>query len=389
MSKFAVEVKKIKAIEPHPNADRLELAVIDGYRTVIAKGYHQAGDLVAYIKEGSVVPQWILQLMGFWDAEKGKGTLAGTHGNRVKALSLRGVISQGILFPLIKETDGNHSIYWCPCETPTESGVNGMLVHEGDDVAEWIGVTKYVPVIPTEMSGEVAAGEIHWFPDFDVENWQSHPDLLEQGELVVITEKLHGTFTGITVLPEGYNHPDAFGRRENILVYSKGIGCERGMFFKNNEINKNNLYVRSLMTFIEALEDSLECMEGYLKTPMHILGETTGRGVQDLHYDVEQKFRLFAVAYGWRHQVQYHESEVDQAVEYLDIDRTPVLYRGEYSESILKELMVGDTVLGGSHIREGVVVNSQTDRVDPAFGHVRLKAINPAYLTRKGGTEYN
>ena len=34
MSTFSVQIKRIRAIEPHPNADAIELAVVDGYRSV-------------------------------------------------------------------------------------------------------------------------------------------------------------------------------------------------------------------------------------------------------------------------------------------------------------------------------------------------------------------
>ncbi|MDM7481602.1 MAG: hypothetical protein P3W96_006245 [Halomonas sp.] len=49
MSQFGVFIKKIRAIEPHPNADALEFAVIDGFRSIVKKGQFSAGNLVAYI----------------------------------------------------------------------------------------------------------------------------------------------------------------------------------------------------------------------------------------------------------------------------------------------------------------------------------------------------
>lgn len=44
----------------------------------------------------------MLKRLGFWDSEKSKGKLLGSEGNRVKAMKLRGIVSQGILFPVEK-----------------------------------------------------------------------------------------------------------------------------------------------------------------------------------------------------------------------------------------------------------------------------------------------
>lgn len=100
MATFEVKVKKIRAIEPHDNADALEIAVIDGYMSIVKKGQYKPGDLVAYIPEASVLPVDLLKQLGFWNEEKGRGTLSGTKGDRVKAAKLRGILSTGILIPL-------------------------------------------------------------------------------------------------------------------------------------------------------------------------------------------------------------------------------------------------------------------------------------------------
>lgn len=57
MSSFQVPVKRISAIEAHPNADAIEFAVVDGYRSIVRKGDFASGELVAYIPEASIVPE--------------------------------------------------------------------------------------------------------------------------------------------------------------------------------------------------------------------------------------------------------------------------------------------------------------------------------------------
>lgn len=99
MATFEAKVYKL-TIEPHPNADKLELAVVGDYRAVVGKGLYKTGDLGVYIQEGSIVPKWLLQKMDLWDNEKNIGKLAGPQGNRVKSIKLRGILSTGLIYPV-------------------------------------------------------------------------------------------------------------------------------------------------------------------------------------------------------------------------------------------------------------------------------------------------
>lgn len=50
MSIFKVEIVRINSINPHPNADRLDIASIEdmGYQVIIVKGNLNPGDLAFY-----------------------------------------------------------------------------------------------------------------------------------------------------------------------------------------------------------------------------------------------------------------------------------------------------------------------------------------------------
>ena len=109
MSKFECPVVRIK-IETHPNADAIEIARVGDYQSIVKKGQFQDGTLAIYIPEQSVVPESILREMGMWDEFKGKGGLAGTLGNRVKAIKLRGIVSQGLIYPLKDDGTGEVNI---------------------------------------------------------------------------------------------------------------------------------------------------------------------------------------------------------------------------------------------------------------------------------------
>jgi RNA ligase (TIGR02306 family) len=379
MSHFSVTVKKILAIEPHLNADAIEFAMIDGYRSIVKKGEYEAGDLIAYIPEAAVLPESILKLLGFWDEEKQCGKLTGKLGNRVKAIKLRGELSQGICLPVVSDSSTTGQINML-------GDMAFFNVTEGDDVTEILGITKYEPPIPTQMAGEVFNAGTHLTVAFDIENWKSYPNIIESDEDVIFTEKLHGTFSGIAVLPLKDAHPEAFGKNKNILIFSKGLGSQ-GLVFKNNERNANNIYVRSTKKLLEAIDEK----EWY--PPDHpdiLMGETFGAVIQDLSYGIDLELRLFARAIGYRGEQRYQNYDSLRAVaDHLGLITVPVLYRGKFSKEVMMEYTNGETTLGAEHIREGIVITPVNERYNSSIGRVCLKSISADYLTRKGGTEYN
>ncbi len=93
MATFECKVYKL-TIEEHPNADVIELARVGDYYSVVRKGQFKTGDMGVYIPEGAIVPDWLLLRLGL------EGKLAGKQRNRVKAIKLRGVLSQGLIFPV-------------------------------------------------------------------------------------------------------------------------------------------------------------------------------------------------------------------------------------------------------------------------------------------------
>lgn len=404
MSTFSVPIKRIRAIEPHPNGDAIELAVIDGYRSVVMKGEFRAGDLVAYIPEASLLPEWLLKQLGFWDKEKGLGKLNGKAGDRVKSVLLRGELSQGICCPVIQDSADSGQIV-----TGDDPGCFAS-VREGDDVAAILGIQKYEPPIPVSMEGEVFNAGMDVTLSFDVENWKSYPDVLRDGEEVVFTEKLHGSFVCVAILPYKDAHPEAFGEKKNILIFSKGRGVE-GLVLKNNERNRDNLYVRATRGLVARIDEIQRDNEtgassislyvlghpvpqnasGNAYEPLFILGETYGPGVQDLAYGKEIGFRVFASAHGYRGNQKYQDwSFVENPLKtVLEFETVPVLYRGPFSEAVMREHTDGKTTLPAGHIREGIVMVPARERWDSVIGRVCLKSISADYLTRKGGTEYN
>jgi len=380
MSTFSVPVVEVLDVIEHPNADRLSIIKVLGFTCISAKlpdgsPRYNVGDLVAYIPSAAVLPEWLLKKMDFWDSEKNQGTLSGTNGNRVKPMRLRGIFSEGVLFPALNGIVDANGEY-----------INVML---GEDLSGMLGITKYEPPIPTHMAGEV----LNLFgltQKFDFERFERVPDLFEEGEEVVALEKIHGTSFSATYMP-GLNNPELFGKNGDIFVHSKGLG-EQGLCFKNNEANVSNLYVKNLNTLLDkGLEDRLsEYLHNNYHEPKSITvrGEIFGAGVQDLTYGTTKpEFRVFDIA------VNGTSIRIDllQAVcNELNLNAVPILYKGPFNLSILETHRDGKTKAGGDNIREGIVVRATSGNDHPVHGKKICKMISPDYLLRKAknATEY-
>lgn len=375
MAKFDVTVRRLDEVSPHPNADRLALARVGGYHTVVAKDQFTPGDLIAYIPEAAVLPAGLLEAMGL------TGKLAGPDFNRVKAVKLRGMLSQGLV--LAARPD------WV----------------EGQSVMDELGITKLDPGVPEGAEGERYTLEQEEYVAFDIDNIKAYPDLIIEGEQVVMTEKVHGVFmaVGAIVPVEGEVRPHYAGRA---FVSSKGVLSERNAFViepvadEEGKLPKPNLYVG--MAKEQGLFDKVIALSDRFGANVFVLGEMFGSGVQDLAYGAaqgERTFKAFAIAVrapdedalpgGWR---WLDDAVLDETLAAVGIDRVPVIYRGPFSAQALAEATNGREQVSGrqAHLREGVVVVPAIERSTQALDtfRVALKSVSEAYLSRKGGTEY-
>jgi RNA ligase (TIGR02306 family) len=383
MSTFKVEVTKIRAIEQIEGADTIQLAVVGDYRSVVRKNTYRAGDLAVYIPEAAIVPDNILEVLGL------TGRLAGKQKNRVKAIRLRGCLSQGILYPV----DSGQDVGGPFIVLPTEDGVGNALydLQEGQDLAEEMGITKWEPPIPTYMEGEIYNAGTNITVKYDIDNFKSYPDILQDGEDVVMTEKLHGTFCGVGIVPEKDYNDKLY--KSKFVVFNKGNGA-KGISFTNGERATGNVYFRALLkaNIFNKLEEMVARFN-ITSVPHFVFGEVFGQGIQDLQYGSEVSFRAFDSAKGYRDDLEYHG--VDKFItlcNVLEIDRVPELYRGPFSKEKMIEMTTGKETISGKaqHIREGVVIKPVVERWDSTIGRVILKSVSEDYLMRGGVvTEYN
>jgi RNA ligase (TIGR02306 family) len=156
MRKLA-SIQRIKDVQPIEGADRVEVVSILGWKVVTRKNEFKVGDLCVYFEIDSILPR------NPWNdflADKNKPD----KPFRVRTARIRGQISQGLAFPL--KTIFNDSV------------INSL--NEGTDVTEIIGVEKYEPQIPAQLSSDVKGTFPSIVPKTDETRIQAEPNLLEE-----------------------------------------------------------------------------------------------------------------------------------------------------------------------------------------------------------------
>lgn len=336
-------------IFPHENADSLEIARAGNYQFVVKKGQYKNGDGAFVIPEKSVLTGAL--------QEKYKDYLAGSDGNRVKSVRLRGELSMGILMSPREMFD-----MFAP-------DASGMVVQSEVNYAERFGVTKYTPKIPTELSGEVDVLPDGFFSKHDVEHLSVYRDALLEDDMVVITEKIHGTQAVYTLTGEG-----------EFFVTSKGLFNEG---FKILE-SETNAYWRAARAV--GMEDRLRLLQKEFEgTTVQAFGEvipvqggawTYGRESLDvLLFDVRVAGRSY---------------EFDGSIPAYFMELwVPILYIGRFGDAQLSTLRSGNEMVSGRelHIREGIVVRPLVMGFAADGTRLFLKVINPAY--KETGEEFN
>ena len=163
MSKDAT-IEVVGKVEAHPNADRLDLAMILGFQCVTQKGLYKGGEKIVYIRPDSLLP------VELWTEEYRKYS-----PKRIKAVQLRKEWSEGIIVPFEILPNGD--------------ALKDLEV--GTDVSELIGVTHYEPPAPQDLQAK--GGLPYQIPKTDEERWENYSDhKLPYGKLVDVTLKVDG-----------------------------------------------------------------------------------------------------------------------------------------------------------------------------------------------------
>lgn len=342
MTDFHCDVVSIEALTKHPNADTLSIVKMRGqdFPVIIRTGDFAEGDLAVYVPVDAIVPD--TEAWAFLSGHR-----------RIRAKKLRGVFSMGLL---------------------TKAPEGAVL---GDEVAERLGITRYEPPAEKLAMGGDNERDPGIMPIYtDIEGLRRWPDVLQLGEEVVLTEKVHGSnyrachdgtrlWVGShrcikadpTTLPPPVPYVDATGK---------------------TWAPKPNVWWNVARAY--ELEARLSAFPGFA-----IYGEIFGAGIQDLTYGLKDvQLRLFDVLDTTsRRYLDYGDFRA--FAHSLGVETVPELHCGPWSTE-LHAHAEGKTTFGGAdHVREGYVVRPIKERHDFKLGRVILKHVGENYLLRKGG----
>lgn len=348
MSEWKVS-KECIALFPHPNADKLELGKVGAYQVVVQKGIYSDGDEVVFVPEKSVLTGAL--------REQFANYLVGPEKNRVKAITLRGELSCGIILsPDVVRRDAGHLIHELPI---------------GEDLSARMGITKYEPPIPSNLAGEVEP-----LPDgvllgqHDCEQFGIYVDQLTPGEDVVITEKLHGSQAIY------YMHPS----KGIAWCSSKGL-LGRGLVLKQTQDNAYWQAAPEIWYRIGRMSSAGLCS---IEDAVQVFAELIPcQGGNWMYGQTQKTLRVFDV------RVNNVSVPVDQlGIVWTDL-WVPILYMGPLDIAEARALREGMEQVSGKelHIREGVVVRPYIDRRASDARRLVLKLINPKY--KETGEEIN
>lgn len=363
MSDLIVEVCKISEINTHPNADRLDIAKVKGFQCIVPRGEYTAGDLVVFIPPDCILPEELIVKHGL-EYVRSSG--------RTTTVKLRGVESHGIIL-----TNENN---W----------------PEGKDVARILNITKWQPPPPKYQSfsgGSRKKFNVKTNSKFvkytSLNELRALPNRFKDKDVVVITEKIHGTNARFGWLPTEWK-PTLW----NKLKYFLGLIDDWEFCIGSHNI-QIAAYTRK-ETETEAFGNSV--YEKIAKKYVHVarnyyglifFGEIYGQGIQDLTYGVkgEPEFVCFDIYSAATHSFLDY-SCMRNICEANNIPMAPLLYEGKYDRKMVDLLVSGNSCIeGANHIREGIVIRADS-YYDDCYGRKVLKYRSLDYLTRKNGTEY-
>lgn len=345
MSTIKVEIVPIRDVRAHPKADNLELATINSWQLVVPKGRYTAGEPVVYFESGTVLPPEVAERFGVTSYLAEKLDINGDKVLVVHRIKLRSEPSFGLA---VAPDDPSWPI--------------------GMDVAAHYGATKFQP--PAKNSVGNAEVEDWRFPEYsEIENLRSYPDVIQPGELVVATEKLHGGNVRVGFFIEGNG--------EAILC----AGSRR----VRRKPPVDGDYAQDLHWSPWAIPEVAALLHGLIATGAKqavLYGELFGGGIQK-GYDYglrTVRFRAFDLMIDGKYA---NCAKFVNLCGAYDVPTVPLVYLRGFDLEAIKKLSEGPSELGGAHQREGVVVRPTQERDDPKVGRVILKYVSDDFLFGK------
>ena len=336
MRKLAT-IRKIKELRPIPDADAIELAIVDGWNVVVAKNVgHKEGDLVIYCEIDSFLP---LEPEFEFLRKTSYKKMGDVEGFRLKTIKLRGQVSQGLLLPL------RDAVEIIKRRNP---GVE-VAFFEELEVTEMLGIVKYEPPIPAQLAGKIKG----MFPSFlkktdeervqnlakEYETWRLKQLQQDPGYNFYATEKLDGSSATF------YLNDGVFGV------------CSRNLDLLESDDNTFWKAARDLK-----IKEKLES----LGRNVAIQGELIGEGIQGNPYKIKGHSVRFFNIFDIDTQEYFGLPMFLATMEHsLKLETVPVLGGFLLPETIEELLKIAEekSVLNPDFDREGIVIRSMDRKI--------------------------
>jgi len=370
MSDYKVPFTKIRAINPHPGADRLEIAKVYDFEVIIQKGKFQVGDKIIYVCIDSVLSPEVNAIAFPPDAK------VKLHKARVKQIKLRGAISQGLILD----------------PASLSSLLDSSKLKDEQDVSKELGITKYEPPTPAFQSGALGSMKVKPFcnPNFRTYNgitnirW-GHPF---EGKEVVIQEKTHGTHCRFAKVPFV---PNTFFKKVKkffgLAPKFESVYGSNNVELTNRKGNKGyygtDVYGQTLARF-----NAFDRIKDNEVVHAEIIGPGIQKGYSYGHKDHHLVIFDVRIVNADGTQTWLNPEEVESFAKQRGFTFVPVLYTGLFSEEVLKEHTSGPSVYCPEEkIREGCVVKLRHG-YDQNGSKQAFKSINPDYLAGDFGDNH-
>lgn len=369
MSSIQTKICILEDVRPHPNADRLNIGQVGGWQVCLLKDTRKTGDLIVYFEPGTVMTQELADRLDVTKYLSNKTDINGCKRLVVGKIKLRGEPSFGLCIPAD--------------DVVTMSGDPEKVVFLDDDVSDLYGTDKFHP--PVKAVAGDAAPDDPTFPKYtDIENLRNFSTMFEEGEIVEVTEKLHGTNSRVGFTAMLSMGCEADGTIQNGKTYGlQGYAClkagSRALCRKDPGIENREANTYWYPHTLNPVKAAMQAMFEKNHSSFIIYGEIYGAGVQKgFDYGLTRPgFRAFDIMVDGK----YVDREVFEGLCNLyEIETVPSIYTGPYSLAKIAELSEGDAIAGGRHIREGVVVRPMRERSNAKTGRTIAKYISNSYL---------
>jgi RNA ligase (TIGR02306 family) len=346
MRKLA-SIQKIKEIIDHPNADRLDILSFESitWKCVSQKGNFKAGEYCVYFEIDSLIPmkhEWARFLQ---DKNKPQSPA------RLKTIKLRGQQSQGLAMPV--------SILPSVEDAP-------FAIEDGADVTELLGVTKYEPVIPACLDGEVRGARPPYTIETDEDRVQAFPTIIDefQGQLAYCAQKIDGTSGTYSYLDGDYQ---VAGRNWSYLDSEKNTYWDISRKYE--------------------IQDKLKYINGRSGENYAIQGEVAGPRIQGnlLQLKEHELFVFNVMKLNTGKFLPFYEFK--EFCERLELQTVPILKICEFNYKTIEELMkyANSTHYPSGHVNEGHVWRLVNEGVSVALGgRASFKVISDDFLIKTG-----